>query len=158
MEFTEEQLKEMMDLVRARRGERTGPMVLEEKSAKRRSGLSESAIQRRCVAWFRGRHPGMILFAIPNGGGRTKTQGAILKAEGVLAGVPDLLLAYPSGIRSGLFIEMKNDSGRVRPEQKAMMKELSSLGYECVICRSEDDFKDAVSEYLDGRSVTVGKR
>jgi VRR-NUC domain len=48
-----------------------------------------------------------LIFAIPNGGGRTMSVAASLKAEGVKAGVPDLFLPVPRGIYAGLWIEMK---------------------------------------------------
>ena len=57
-----------------------------------------------------------MLFHIPNGGARSKAEGAIFKAMGVKSGVPDLFLPVPmelvrddgySAMSSGLFIEMK---------------------------------------------------
>ena len=44
-----------------------------------------------CVGWFRLQYPavGKLLFAVPNGGARSRTEAAIMKAEGVTAGVTD---------------------------------------------------------------------
>ena len=47
------------------------------------------------------------LFAVPNGGLRSKTEAARLKAAGVKAGVPDIMLAVARCGFHGLFIEMK---------------------------------------------------
>ena len=42
-----------------------------------------------------------VMYHIPNGGRRNKITGARLKAEGVVAGVPDVFLASPrQGFRS----------------------------------------------------------
>jgi hypothetical protein len=71
-----------------------------------------------------------------------------MKAEGVLAGVPDLFLAKPNNGFGGLWIEMKTPDGAVRPSQKEMMADLTAAGYKCVVVRYFEDFKDEVSNYL----------
>lgn len=52
-----------------------------------------------CVSWFRLKYPaiGKLLFAVPNGGARSRTEAAIMKAEGVTAGVADLILLIGRG-------------------------------------------------------------
>lgn len=52
-----------------------------------------------CVGWFRLQYPavGKLLFAVPNGGARSRTEAAIMKAEGVTAGVTDLILLLGRG-------------------------------------------------------------
>lgn len=52
-----------------------------------------------------------LLHAIPNGGDRTPSVAANLKAEGVKSGVPDLCLPVPIGQYAGLYIEMKRKTG-----------------------------------------------
>lgn len=47
------------------------------------------------------------LHAIPNGGGRTMSVAASMKAEGVKRGVPDLCLPYPVAGYHGLYLELK---------------------------------------------------
>jgi hypothetical protein len=54
----------------------------------------EHNLQVDCVQWFSLQYPSLRgrLFAVPNGGHRSKTEAARLKAEGVVAGVSDLIL------------------------------------------------------------------
>lgn len=82
----------------------------------------ESQIQKDCVTWFRLQYPkiGRLLFAVPNGGARNAKEAAIMKGEGVTAGVADLILLYPSGGFHSLCIEFKtpSKSSRQTPTQK----------------------------------------
>jgi hypothetical protein len=45
------------------------------------------------------------MYHVPNGGHRNKATAARLKAAGVKAGVPDVVLPAPKGIYHGLYIE-----------------------------------------------------
>ena len=67
-----------------------------------------------CVSWFRLQYPdiGKLLFAVPNGGARGRTEAAIMKAEGVTAGVTDLILLLGRGGFNALCIEMKTPDRR----------------------------------------------
>ena len=112
---------------------------------------NEHVLQVGCVNWYRLSYPKQahLLFAIPNGGWRNATTAAKLKAEGVLAGVPDLFLAIPRGEFHGLWIEMKNGkAGRLSEAQKHMIELLRSEGYKCEVCHSALDFRAAVQNYM----------
>lgn len=92
--------------------------------------------------------PECLLFAIPNGGYRTKRTGAMLKAEGMRAGVPDLFLAVPRGGFGGLFIEMKRPvGGRLSPAQKEFHKVLSE-DYAVEVCKGCSEAIEAIKKYL----------
>ena len=69
----------------------------------------ESQIQQNCVTWFRLQYPKIsrLLFAVPNGGARNAREAAIMKGEGVTAGVSALILLFPSGGFHSLCIEFK---------------------------------------------------
>ena len=110
----------------------------------------ESRIQQACVKWFRLQYPRfkLNLFAVPNGGLRGKFEAAIMKMEGVTAGVADLLFLFPSKGYHGLCIEMKTAKGKQQATQKEWQKTIEQCGYKYVICRSFDDFKTEISAYL----------
>lgn len=122
----------------------------------------EHNLQCACVKWFAYQHPELqgLLFAIPNGGARNKATAGKLKAEGVVAGVADLILLVPgfviSELKDGylakechaLCIEMKTERGRQSPEQKEWQKKVEEFGYRYAVCRSLDEFMNTINNYL----------
>ena len=111
----------------------------------------ESQIQAACVRWFRYQygHLTKLLFAVPNGSKRDVITGRILKAEGTLAGVADLLLLYPSKQYHGLCIEMKTEKGRQQDSQKEWQTAVEAYGYKYIICRSLDQFREELTKYIN---------
>ena len=98
---------------------------------------SEHLQQVRLVSWFRRQWPGVRVFAIANGGGRSMAQGAALKAEGVSPGVPDLCIP-----EWNLWVEMKRESGGiVSPVQRDWIAYLESIGHTVIIGRGFEDAK-----------------
>lgn len=69
------------------------------------------------------------IFAIPNGGQRSKAQGGKLKAEGVRAGIPDLFLPVARRECHGLFLELKVGSNKPSMQQIRMIDRLKLQGY-----------------------------
>ncbi len=120
--------------------------------------MTEHNHQVLTVAWFRIIYPHLagLLFAIPNGGKRNPATAALLKAEGVLPGIPDLFLAVPAGDKHGLFLEMKTTTGAASSVQKAVMKRLSTQGYQVTMARGYVAAKEAISGYLGQSEVTLG--
>ena len=111
----------------------------------------EHRIQCECVRWFSLQYPRLYgrLFAVPNGGRRDATTAAKLKAEGVVAGVADLILLKSNRDYGALLIEMKTLKGRQRDSQKAWQNIVcADSEYKYVVCRSFDDFKREVDDYL----------
>ena len=94
--------------------------------------MTEHEIQREIVGALR--CLGHLVFAVPNGGGRSVAEAGKLKAEGVTAGVPDL---FVPGRRA--FIEVKKPGGRISPAQRDMMVKLRLLGYDCIVAYSVED-------------------
>lgn len=117
---------------------------------------SEHDIQRMLFLWAKytsNRYTGLyLMFAIPNGGARDKVTGAILKAEGVKPGIPDIFLPVPCGPYHGLFIELKSKGGRASDKQKEYMFRLSELGYCVRLCKSFDEAVAAIQSYYLGSS------
>ena len=99
---------------------------------------SEHLEQREFVSWFRKNHPGVRIFAIPNGGARTPATAARLKSEGAVAGVPDLFI--PAWL---VWIEMKRaDGGVLSQKQKDWREYLSSIGQTVIVAHGQEDAKN----------------
>ena len=110
---------------------------------------TEHEIQVNCVNYFRLRYPKGLIYAIPNGGQRNVIVAAKLKAEGVLSGVPDLHIPMAKKDFHGLYIELKNGkAGKVSDNQQTIMEKLQSEGYRCEVCRSFEEFKTIIDNYM----------
>lgn len=126
-------------------------LKLNKKSGSRKKPDDEEhRIQTAMVNWFRLQYPKMRhnLFAVPNGGRRDAVSGARLKAEGVLAGVADLILLKSNRFYGALLIETKTRTGKQRESQKEWEAKITADGYKYVIVRSLDDFMKEVKSYL----------
>lgn len=118
----------------------------------------EHNIQCACVRWFNLQWPEYrgLLFAVPNGGARSKATAGKLKAEGVVPGVADLILLVPrieEGCKNmwhALCIEMKTPTGRQSAEQREWQAKVESKGYRYAVCRTLDDFIATIEDYLRG--------
>jgi hypothetical protein len=103
---------------------------------------SEHLEQVRLVSWFRKTYPDTRILAIPNGGIRSASQGASLKAEGVSAGVPDLVVPAWS-----LWVEMKKASGGiVSPAQRDWISYLESIGHTVIVGQGFEDAKRQIQD------------
>ena len=137
-------------------------LAQQEKNTRRaRSRHQESSLQKTCVAWFRAQYPdhALMLFAVPNGGGRSRIEAGIMKAEGVTAGVADLILLEARGGYGALCIEMKTSdkASKQRPSQKAWQEAARKAGNRYVVIRSFEAFRATVSEYMALPPIGRGK-
>lgn len=98
--------------------------------------------------------PGLILLhSIPNGGKRDKATAGIIKAEGVLDGIPDLFLPVARQGYHGFYLEMKTEKGDLSPDQKIIIPHLQEQGYLVGIFRSWVMGARAIIEYY-GRETS----
>ena len=114
---------------------------------------SESAHQRSLITWSQwniSQYPELaLLYAIPNGGARDKITGAILKAEGVKPGIPDLHLPVARGTWLTLYIEMKRIGGRASDNQEVVIPLLREQGHRVEICEGWEAARDVIVKYLN---------
>ena len=90
-----------------------------------------------------------LTFAIPNGGKRSHFEGVKLKAEGVLAGIPDICIPIPNGDHGALFLEFKTPKGRLSDKQKTIIPLLREAYNKVEVVRSPKEALSVVAEYLD---------
>jgi hypothetical protein len=92
-----------------------------------------------------------LIFHVPNGGHRVKAVAAKLKAQGVKAGIPDLVLPMARGGFFGLYIEFKatppNDAA-ISDSQHERIRKLNAQGYLAVVCRGHFDTMEQIRAYL----------
>lgn len=124
---------------------------------------SESKLQQHCVRWFRNIYPqyAQLLFSVPNGGLRGKTEAAIMKGEGLTKGVADLLLLLPSKSFHALAIELKKQNYDYKnghevitktyqsKEQKEWQRAIENAGYKYAIIRTFDEFESLIDGYIE---------
>jgi hypothetical protein len=114
----------------------------------------ESQIQKACVNWFRTvpkyKKIQNLLFAVPNGGKRNAFEAKIMKAEGVTAGVSDLILLMSNGFYHSLCIEIKTPIGTQTPKQIDFETAVVSHGHKYIVIRSVTQFMVVIENYLNG--------
>lgn len=113
----------------------------------------EGREQARLVAALRRRwnllpdHMRPIVAAVPNGGQRDAREAANLKTQGVLAGMPDLIILFPGGIQ--VFVEMKApDEGRLSLAQKNLHPHIVSLGHTVLVAYSAEEALALLREFV----------
>lgn len=120
---------------------------------------SERTIHKQVIEWARMQENAIpelkALFHPPNGGDRHPAVAAKLKKMGAKAGVPDLCLPIAAEMQDGtrygaLWIELKSQSGRMRETQETWRDRLQRHGHAWALCRSFDDAKTCIMDYLDG--------
>lgn len=136
--------KELLDAII--RGDKQPP----QEPPKTPLDFEESRLQSSCVLWFRTqyRRYANLLFSVPNGAKRSRRQGARYKAEGMVAGVSDLILLIPRGCYGSLCIEMKQKGNYQQKNQKEWQALAESVGNKYVVCKTIEEFMRAVNSYM----------
>lgn len=119
---------------------------------RRRPQHHESELQQQCVQWFalqpKYRKYEGLLFAVPNGGQRSKKTAADLKKEGVVSGVSDLILDVPNKQYHGLRIEMKHGKNKQSESQLLYQQRVTAQGYHYALCYTFEQFQEVINDYL----------
>lgn len=116
----------------------------------------EHDIQRSAVTWFRLKYRSLapLFFAVPNGQRRSRYEQREKKAEGMVAGVADMLLLVARQGYHGLCIEFKHDKTATSertyqtPEQKTWQHAVEAQGYRYEVVRTFEQFYDIVMDYM----------
>ena len=97
----------------------------------------EQEIQKAVVAHLRLRaEPNVFFFSIPNEGKRGFVNAAALKAAGMTAGVPDLLILKGGKLSA---LELKAPGGRLSPSQRLVGARMEECGAEISVAHSIDE-------------------
>lgn len=88
------------------------------------------------------------LYAIPNGGHRSKKTAAAMEAEGLKRGYPDMGLELPAGVYHGMRIEQKHGKRKPSEDQVAWMRRLSGLGFYVLLSFSPDETIKTIKRYV----------
>lgn len=107
--------------------------------------------QRAFVKWFYLAYPQEKLAKFFNDGIRHPIQATVMALEGLLKGMPDVMIPVPRKPHHGLLIEFKRTSGGVvSKEQEKIIEYLNARGYKAIICCGWDAAREATIEYMKG--------
>ena len=107
--------------------------------------MNEGKEQELLFSWAEGYeivYPSLrLMHHIPNGGKRDTVTGAVLRRQGVKAGVPDIC--------HGLYIELKVGENRPSPAQRAFIDALRYEGYAVAVCYGWRSARDQILRYME---------
>lgn len=132
---------------------------VESYCAKLANSGSEHGHQRAFFGWlnyvsFRGLYPlAGLCYAVPNGGKRDPATAARLKAEGVKAGVPDVVYPVPRQRFASLYMELKVDKGRASEVQEWWHAQLRACGHAVAVCWGWQAARQCFLDYESGAQV-----
>lgn len=90
---------------------------------------------------------GVTYYAVPNGSNKSRTAQRKFKAEGLKAGVPDMVCLFSGGV--SVYIEMKRRKGSATSaEQKEWQQRLKLLGFEAHICKGAAEAIAVIEKHL----------
>ena len=113
------------------------------------SNQKELKLQQDCYKWFHNQHPNHRgkIWRVENERKRNKYEQMIAKSTGLVSGVADLNMLY-----SGKFyaIELKVGNNNQSKSQIVWQNIVESEGGHYVVIRSLDEFKNFISEVING--------
>jgi hypothetical protein len=101
--------------------------------------ISESTLQAALVRWLK--NQGIFFFHVPNETQLQSERNTKVR-QGMLVGVPDLLIIDPPPLLPGLHgtaIELKSATGRVSPEQTRVQEMFARRSWYVFTARSYDE-------------------
>ena len=119
----------------------------------------ELKLQHDCVMYLRSL--GIFCHSVPNeAGGRSRIQQGQLVSAGLVSGVADLVVWWPTPPSSTPlplfypvvigYVEFKTEEGRQSEHQKAFQRRCIGCGIEYAVIRSLDDMKELVDMHITG--------
>lgn len=89
------------------------------------------------------------IFHIPNGSYKSVTARMKAKKEGLVSGIPDLMIPVANKNHHGLFIEMKRvKNSKVSVQQKQWIELLNKQGYKAIVCYGSSAAIKEIEEYI----------
>jgi len=116
--------------------------------------MTEEQLQAKCFKWAVNEYKCLrfgCLFHVPNGGTRDKREAIALKATGVVAGVPDLILIHQSSM-IGIEMKTQHKLSKLGPEQVKVHKAWKEQGIEVYVVRSFEEFKELIDKIVSDES------
>ena len=99
------------------------------------------------------RYPALeSLYHVPNEAKRSRTTASVLKAMGLRAGVPDLILDYPAGAYHGCRIELKHGANKPSTAQVEWLNRLQKAGYFAAVCYESEAAIKVLEKYVSLRA------
>jgi len=115
----------------------------------------ESSLQAACYKLCKHIPGNPLVFHVANERKTSMSRGAALKAQGVLSGVPDLLIAHARGEYNGLAVELKVKGGTLQDSQKYVLDWFEREGWYTAVAWSLDGFVELQREYWSLPATTA---
>lgn len=121
-----------------------------EKKPRKKPKHHESELQIACVRWFNVQYPNYkgLLFSVPNAAKRGKAIAGIMKAEGLVHGVSDLILLVPNKNYLALCLETKYGKGMQSQYQKDFEVRVLNQGYNYRVYWTIEQFISIINNHL----------
>ncbi len=115
-------------------------------------GRLEHDDQAEFVRWFRWNFKGVLIYATLSGARVSGPKEANkLKAEGMVAGIPDLHIPAWR-----LWLELKRQGGKLSPAQVEMIAYLQSVGQKVIVAYGVDDAKTKIKALVSDFGGVLG--
>jgi len=112
---------------------------------------TEYELQKALVAWLRTTQKQVVkdrFFAVPNAARRSPKTAGMMQAQGMKAGVPDLVFYAPGG--RVLWLELKNGKlGKPSESQVKMHADLYHCGHTVCMAHTIEEAKAAIINFYE---------